>query len=54
MMGNIMMAVLAGVGVSLFLRRLTIGPAVFVTTFTYAPGFMFFLGLVVWFINPMV
>ena len=53
-MGNMMMAALAGVGMSLLLRRLTFGPAVFVTTFTYALGFMFFLGLVVRFINPMV
>ena len=47
MVGNLLVAALAGAGVPLLLRRLGIGPAVssavFVTTFTDVFGFLIFL-----------
>ena len=49
MLGNMVVAGLAGAGVPLLLRRLKLDPAVasavFVTTFTDVLGFLFFLGL---------
>lgn len=58
MLGNMMIAALAGAGVPLLLSRLKIDPAVssavFVTTFTDVLGFLLFLGLAAWFINLMV
>ena len=58
MLGNMVIAALAGAGVPLLLRRLNIDPAVssavFVTTFTDVLGFLLFLGLAAWFINLLV
>ena len=55
MLGNMMVAGLAGAGVPLLLRRLGMDPAVssavFVTTFTDVIGFLLFLGLAATFIN---
>jgi magnesium transporter len=55
MLGNMMVAALAGAGVPLLLRRLRLDPAVcsavFVTTFTDFFGFLLFLGLAAIFIN---
>src|ERR687892_330989 len=55
MMGNMLVAALAGAGVPLLLRRLHLDPAVssavFVTTFTDVFGFLLFLGLAAAFIN---
>ena len=55
MMGNMLVAALAGAGVPLLLRRLHLDPAVssavFVTTFTDVFGFLLFLGLAATFIN---
>ena len=49
MLGNMLVAALAGAGVPLLLRRLRMDPAVssavFVTTFTDVIGFLLFLGL---------
>ena len=49
MLGNMLVAGLAGAGVPLLLRRLGMDPAVssavFVTTFTDVIGFLLFLGL---------
>ena len=49
MLGNMLVAGLAGAGVPLLLRRLGMDPAVssavFVTTFTDVVGFLLFLGL---------
>jgi magnesium transporter len=58
MLGNMMIAALAGAGVPLLLRRIKIDPAVssavFVTTFTDVLGFLLFLGLAAWFISRLV
>jgi magnesium transporter len=55
MMGNMLVAALAGAGVPLLLRRLHLDPAVssavFVTTFTDVFGFLLFLGLAAVFIE---
>jgi magnesium transporter len=55
MMGNMLVAAMAGAGVPLLLRRLHLDPAVssavFVTTFTDVFGFLLFLGLAAAFIN---
>jgi magnesium transporter len=55
MMGNMLIAAMAGAGVPLLLRRLHLDPAVssavFVTTFTDVFGFLLFLGLAAAFIN---
>ncbi len=55
MMGNMLVAGLAGAGVPLLLRRFGMDPAVssavFVTTFTDVIGFLLFLGLAAAFIN---
>ena len=55
MLGNMVVAALAGAGVPLLLRRLHLDPAVssavFVTTFTDVIGFLLFLGLSAAFIN---
>ena len=55
MLGNMLVAGLAGAGVPLLLRRLGMDPAVssavFVTTFTDVIGFLLFLGLAAFFIN---
>jgi magnesium transporter len=55
MLGNMVIAALAGAGVPLLLRRIKIDPAVssavFVTTFTDVLGFLLFLGLAAWFIS---
>lgn len=55
MMGNMLVAGLAGAGVPLLLRRLGMDPAVssavFVTTFTDVIGFLLFLSLAAVFIN---
>ena len=49
MLGNMLVAGLAGAGVPLLLRRLGMDPAVssavFVTTFTDVIGFLLFLGM---------
>jgi magnesium transporter len=49
MLGNMVVAALAGAGVPLLLRSLNLDPAVsssvFVTTFTDVLGFLLFLGL---------
>ena len=58
MLGNMLVAGLAGAGVPLLLRRLGMDPAVssavFVTTFTDVIGFLLFLGLAAAFINRLV
>ena len=58
LLGNMVVAALAGAGVPLLLRRLNIDPAVssavFVTTFTDVLGFLLFLGLAAWFIGLLV
>ncbi len=58
MLGNMVVAGLAGAGVPLLLRRLGMDPAVssavFVTTFTDVIGFLLFLGLAAAFINLLV
>ena len=55
MLGNMIIAALAGAGMPLLLRRLHLDPAVssavFVTTFTDVFGFLLFLGLAAAFIN---
>lgn len=58
MMGNMVVAALAGAGVPLLLRRFKLDPAVssavFVTTFTDVIGFLLFLGLAATFINLLL
>ena len=58
MLGNMLVAGMAGAGVPLLLRRLGMDPAVssavFVTTFTDVIGFLLFLGLAAAFINRLV
>ena len=58
MLGNMLVAGLAGAGVPLLLRRLGMDPAVssavFVTTFTDVIGFALFLGLAAAFIDMLV
>ena len=58
MLGNLVVAGLAGAGVPLLLRRLGLDPAVssavFVTTFTDVIGFLLFLGLAAALINFLV
>jgi magnesium transporter len=58
MLGNMVIAALAGAGVPLLLRRIKVDPAVssavFVTTFTDVLGFLLFLGLAAWFIGLLV
>ena len=58
MLGNMLVAGLAGAGVPLLLRHLRVDPAVssavFVTTFTDVIGFLLFLGLAAAFINRLV
>jgi len=58
MLGNMVVAGLAGAGVPLLLRRLGMDPAVssavFVTTFTDVIGFLLFLGLAAAFISFLV
>ena len=58
MLGNMVVAGLAGAGVPLLLRRFGMDPAVssavFVTTFTDVIGFLMFLGLAAAFINYLV
>jgi magnesium transporter len=51
MMGNMLVAALAGAGVPLLLPQLHLDPAVFVTTFTDVFGFLLFLGLAAAFIQ---
>ena len=55
MLGNMLVAGLAGAGVPLLLRRMRMDPAVssavFVTTFTDVIGFLLFLGLAASFIS---
>ena len=55
MLGNMLVAGLAGAGVPLLLRSLRLDPAVssavFVTTFTDVIGFLLFLGLAATFIS---
>ena len=55
MLGNMLVAGLAGAGVPLLLRRFGMDPAVssavFVTTFTDVIGFLLFLGLAATFID---
>ena len=57
MLGNMLVAGLAGAGVPLLLRRMSMDPAVssavFVTTFTDVIGFLMFLGLAAAFINRL-
>lgn len=57
MLGNMLVAGLAGAGVPLLLRRLRMDPAVssavFVTTFTDVIGFLLFLGLAATFIGSL-
>ena len=57
MLGNMLVAGLAGAGVPLLLRRMGMDPAVssavFVTTFTDVLGFLMFLGLAAGFINRL-
>ena len=57
MLGNMLVAGLAGAGVPLLLRRLGMDPAVssavFVTTFTDVIGFLLFLGLAAVFISQL-
>ena len=58
MLGNMIVAALAGAGVPLLLRRINLDPAVssavFVTTFTDVLGFLMFLGLASVFIHLLV
>ena len=58
LLGNMLIAGLAGAGVPLLLRRLHMDPAVssavFVTTFTDVLGFLLFLGLAAAFINLLL
>ena len=58
MLGNMLVAGLAGAGVPLLLRRLRMDPAVssavFVTTFTDVIGFLLFLGLAATFVRFLV
>ena len=58
MLGNMVIAALAGAGVPLLLRRFRFDPAVssavFVTTFTDVIGFLLFLGLAAAFINFLI
>ena len=58
MLGNMVVAGLAGAGVPLLLRRMDMDPAVssavFVTTFTDVIGFLLFLGLAATFINLLL
>ena len=58
MLGNMVVAGLAGAGVPLLLRRMEMDPAVssavFVTTFTDVIGFLLFLGLAATFINLLL
>ncbi len=58
MLGNMLVAALAGAGVPLLLRRLKMDPAVssavFVTTFTDVIGFVLFLGLAAAFVNLLL
>ena len=58
MLGNMVVAAIAGAGVPLLLRRLRMDPAVssavFVTTFTDVIGFLMFLGLAASLINFLV
>ena len=58
MLGNMIVAALAGAGVPLLLRHLNMDPAVssavFVTTFTDVFGFLLFLGLAAAFISFLV
>ena len=57
MLGNMLVAGLAGAGVPLLLRRLGLDPAVssavFVTTFTDVIGFLLFLGLAAGFVDSL-
>lgn len=57
MVGNMMVAGLAGAGIPLLLRRLRLDPAVssavFVTTFTDVAGFVLFLGLAALFVGSL-
>ena len=50
MVGNLLVAALAGAGVPLILGKMRVDPAVFVTTFTDIFGFLIFLGAGAWFI----
>jgi magnesium transporter len=58
MLGNMMVAALAGAGVPLILRLLRLDPAVssavFVTTFTDIFGFLLYLGFATLFIEFLV
>jgi magnesium transporter len=58
MLGNMLVAALAGAGVPLLLRHLRMDPAVssavFVTTFTDVVGFLLFLGLAAAFVKFLV
>ena len=58
MLGNMLVAAMAGAGIPLLLRRLRLDPAVssavFVTTFTDVIGFLLFLGLAAAFINRLL
>ena len=58
MLGNMLVAAMAGAGVPLLLRRLKMDPAVssavFVTTFTDVIGFLLFLGLAATFVNLLL
>lgn len=58
MLGNMVVAGLAGAGVPLLLRRLGMDPAVssavFVTTFTDVIGFLLFLLLAAFFIDSLI
>ena len=58
MLGNMLVAGLAGAGVPLLLRYLRLDPAVssavFVTTFTDVIGFLLFLGLAAAFVKFLV
>jgi len=55
MLGNLVVAALAGVGVPMLLKTLRIDPAlassIFVTTFTDVMGFLLFLGLATYFLS---
>ena len=55
MLGNLIVAALAGVGVPMLLKTLRIDPAlassIFVTTFTDIMGFLLFLGLATYFLS---
>ena len=50
MVGNLLVAALAGAGMPLILGKMRVDPAVFVTTFTDIFGFLIFLGAGAWFI----